>query len=134
LSEKHPFGKAASMGVSNFLAYKKTDKPKLFATLRGAMKKRLTLLFTLAGLAWLAALGCSNKNIDTAKVREAFQSLSGEAKDDLEQGLQAIDQSNYVAAVKPLNKVGYLAKLGKEQRLLLQDTIAQAEAKAAKQK
>jgi hypothetical protein len=98
------------------------------------MKKRLILFFTMGGLVWLAALGCSNKNIDTAKVREAFQSLSGEPKDDLELALKSIDESNYVAAVKPLNKVGFLVKLDKDHRLLLEDTIAKVEAKAAKQK
>jgi hypothetical protein len=98
------------------------------------MKKRLILLLTMTALAGLAALGCSKKNIDTAKVREAFQSLTGEAKQNLDEGLAAIDQSNYVAAVKPLNKVAFLAKLNKDQRLLLMDTIATTEAKAAKQK
>jgi len=95
------------------------------------MKKRLILLVTMTGLAWLAASGCSNKNIDTAKVREAFQSLSGDARQYLDQGLKAIDESNYVAAVRPLKKLGFTVKLDKNQRLILEDTIAKAEAKAA---
>jgi hypothetical protein len=98
------------------------------------MKKRLILLFATSSLVWLAALGCSNKNIDTAKVRAAFPSLSGEAKENLDEGLKDIDESNYLAAVRPLTKVGYVAKLDKDQRLLLKDTIDKAEAKAAKQK
>jgi hypothetical protein len=98
------------------------------------MKKRLIQISAITGLVVLVACGCSNKKIDTAKVRAAFQSLSGESKQYLEQGLTAIDQSNYLAAVKPLNKVGYLAKLNKEQGHLLEDTIAKAEAQAAKQK
>jgi hypothetical protein len=98
------------------------------------MKKRLTLVLTMAGLAWLAALGCSNHNIDTAKVRAAFPSLSGEAKDDLELGLKAIDQSNYVASIRPLKVLAIKVKMDKDQRLILEDTIAKAEAKAAKQK
>jgi cytochrome c-type biogenesis protein CcmH/NrfG len=98
------------------------------------MKKRLMLVLTMAGLAWLAALGCSNNNIDTAKVRAAFPSLSGEAKDDLELGLKAIDQSNYVAAIRPLKVLAIKVKMDKDQRLILEDTIAKAEAKAAKQK
>jgi hypothetical protein len=111
-----------------------TDNTNGCVTLTGAMKKRLILLFALAGLAWLAAPGCSNKSIDTARVRAAFQSASGETRDWLEQGLKAIDQSNYVAAVRPLKKVAYTAKLDKDQRIILEDTIARAEARAAKQK
>jgi hypothetical protein len=98
------------------------------------MKKRLIHIFAMTGLTVLVALGCSNKKIDTAKVREAFQSLSGEARQNLDQGLTAIDESNYVAALKPLNKVAFLAKLDKDQRLLLKDTLAKVEAKAAQQK
>jgi hypothetical protein len=98
------------------------------------MKKRLLLIFTMTGLVWLVALGCSNNNIDTAKVREAFQSLSGDGKQYLEQGLKAIDESNYVAAARPLKKLAYTVKLDKPQRDILEDTIVKVEAKAAKQK
>jgi cytochrome c-type biogenesis protein CcmH/NrfG len=98
------------------------------------MKKRLILLLTLTALAGLVASGCSDKKIDTAKVRAAFQSLSGENKQYLEDGLTAIDQTNYAAAVRPLKKVAYTTKMDLNQRSLLEDTIAKAEAKAAKQK
>ncbi|HTA29876.1 MAG TPA: hypothetical protein VK731_05295 [Candidatus Cybelea sp.] len=98
------------------------------------MKKRLLLLFTWTGLACLGLAGCSEKKIDTAQVRAAFSSLSGEARQDLDEALADIDQTNYVAALKPLHKVAYLTKLDKDQRLLLKDTLAKAEAKAAKQK
>jgi hypothetical protein len=98
------------------------------------MKKRLILLVTVAGLAWLTASGCSNKNIDTAKVREAFQSLSGDGRQYLDQGLKAIDEGNYDAAVRPLRTLAYKVKLDKNQTVILEDTITKAEAKAAKQK
>jgi ribosome recycling factor len=98
------------------------------------MKKRLLLLVSLMGLAWLAASGCSNKNIDTAKVRAAFPSLSGDARQNLDQGLKAIDESNYVAAVRPLKTLAYKVKLDKSQTDILEDTINKAEALAAKQK
>ena len=98
------------------------------------MKKRLILLVTVTGLAWMAVSGCSNKNIDTAKVRAAFPSLSGEAKQNLDMGLQAIDQSNYQAAVRPLKSIAYKVKMDKNQRDILEDTITKAEAKAAQQK
>jgi hypothetical protein len=98
------------------------------------MKKRLIQMLAMTGLVVLVSLGCSEKKIDTAKVREAFQSLAGENKQYLEQGLNAIDQSNYVAAVRPLKKVAYTAKMDNHQRVLLEDAIAKAEARAAKQK
>jgi hypothetical protein len=98
------------------------------------MKKRLILLVTLMSLAWLAASGCSNKNIDTAKVREAFQSLSGDSRQYLDAGLKAIDESNYAAAVRPLKTIAYKVKLDKNQTEILEDTITKAEAKAAQQK
>ena len=98
------------------------------------MKKRLILIFTMSALAWLAAAGCSNDNIDTAKVRAAFPSMSGEAKDDLDVALKEIDQSNYVAAIRPLKVVALKMKMDKIQSALLEDTLAKAEAKAAKQK
>ena len=98
------------------------------------MKKRLILIFTMTALAWLAAAGCSDNNIDTAKVRAAFPSISGETKDDLELALKSIDQSNYVAAIRPLKVVALKMKMDKNQTALLEDTLAKVQAKAAKQK
>jgi len=98
------------------------------------MKKRLILVCTMTGLAWLAVLGCSNNNIDTAKVRDAFQSLTGDAKDTLDQALKAIDQSNYMAADRPLKVLALRVKMDKNQRAILEDTLVKVEAKAAKQK
>jgi cytochrome c-type biogenesis protein CcmH/NrfG len=98
------------------------------------MKKRLALIFTLTVLAWLVAAGCSNNNIDTAKVRAAFASLSGGPKDDLDLALKAIEQSNYVAAIRPLKVLAISVKMDKNQTLLLEDTLAKVEAKAAQKK
>jgi hypothetical protein len=97
------------------------------------MKKRMIQIFAVASLIAAVALGCAKPKIDTAKVRAAFQSLSADAKQNLEEGLTAIDQTNYAAAIKPLKKIAYTVKLDKDQRMLLEDTIAQAEARAAKQ-
>lgn len=98
------------------------------------MKKRLVLFVSVAGLSWLSILGCSNNNIDTAKVRAAFPSLNGEAKDILDQALKDIDQSNYVAAVRPLKVLSLRVKMDKDQTLILKDTLTKTEARAAKQK
>jgi len=96
------------------------------------MKRWLILLVTITALA--AVSGCSNKNIDTAKVREALQSLSGDAKQNLDQGLKAIDEGNFTAAVRPLKVIAYKVKLDKHQRAVLEDTITKVEAKAEAQK
>jgi hypothetical protein len=98
------------------------------------MKKRLILLVAITSVAWLAASGCSEKKIDTAKIREAFPSLSGDARQNLDQGLKDIDESNYAAAVRPLKIIAYKVKLDKTQTAILEDTIAKVEDKAAHQK
>jgi hypothetical protein len=98
------------------------------------MKKRLFLLVTVVGLACLAGSGCADKKIDTAKVRAAFQSLTGDGRQYLDQGLKSIDDGNYAAAVRPLKTLAYKIKLEKNQRDILEDTITKAEAKASQQK
>jgi cellobiose-specific phosphotransferase system component IIA len=98
------------------------------------MKKRMLSFVVLTGWVCLVAAGCSNSNIDTAKVRAAFPSIDGDAKAQLEQALAAIDASNYAAAVKPLEKAAYEIKMDKNQREILTDTLKKARAKAARQK
>jgi hypothetical protein len=97
------------------------------------MKKWLTLLSALAGMACLAAVGCSNKTIDAAKIRAAFQSVSGAPKEQLEEALTDIQASNYVAALKPLRTVAYTVKMNVTQRKIFEDTMAKVRAKAAAQ-
>ena len=96
------------------------------------MKKRVIPSFVLAGLICLGAAGCSNKNIDTAKVRAAFPNIDGDAKVQLEKGLSAIDSGDFASAVKPLEKATYEMKMDKTQREILQDTLKKARAKASK--
>jgi hypothetical protein len=101
------------------------------------MKKRiiqLSGLFVLAGAIFLSATGCSNHNIDTAKVRAAFAGIDGDAKTQLETGLTAIDAGNYDAALKPLKIAAFEIKMDKNQRAILEDTIRKARVKAQQQK
>jgi hypothetical protein len=98
------------------------------------MKKQLTAWVAGVALICVCAMGCSNHNIDTAKVRAAFPSIDGDAKAQLETGLSAIDSSNYVAAVKPLEKAAYEIKMDKNQRKILEDTLKKVRAKAQSQK
>jgi Flp pilus assembly protein TadD len=96
------------------------------------MKKRLFTLFAATGLAFLTVVGCSNSNIDTAKVRTALQSIEPGQKELLEQALTAIDAGKYKDAYPPLRKIALGAKLNAEQNNILKDTMAKVEAKIAK--
>jgi predicted negative regulator of RcsB-dependent stress response len=96
------------------------------------MKKRLFTLVAVAGLVCLAVVGCSNPNIDTAKVRAALQSIDAGQKAQLEQALTAIDAGKYNDALQPLRKIAFSAKLDKNQGKIIEDTIARVRAKIAK--
>jgi hypothetical protein len=98
------------------------------------MKKCLTILIVVAGMMCLAAAGCSNKTIDTAKVREAFQSVTGPPKEQLDEALTDIDASNFTAAIKPLRTVAYSVRMDANQRQILEDTMNKVKARAAAQK
>lgn len=94
------------------------------------MKTRVVLIWLTAGLMCWGAAGCSNKNIDTAKVRAAFAQESPDLKGLLDKGLSAIDSGNYQAAVKPLQVIAYRYKLTPAERKVLVDTLNKTVAKA----
>jgi hypothetical protein len=98
------------------------------------MKKRRIAVALVGALVCVGAAGCSNSKIDTTKVRAAFASVQGDAKAQLDTALAAIDQSNYVAAVAPLQKASYELKMDKAQREILTDTLKKVRANAARQK
>jgi hypothetical protein len=95
------------------------------------MKKRLSIFVSMLTL--LAVTGCSNKDIDTAKIRTAMQSLEEGQKAQLEAGLTAIEAGKYKDALLPLRKVAFGAKLSKDQGKLLKDTMDKLQAKIAQQ-
>jgi hypothetical protein len=95
------------------------------------MKNRLFTFFAIASLALMTLVGCSNSNIDTAKVRAALQSLNGDQKAQLETALSAIDAGKYKDAVLPLRKIAFGAKLDKGQSKILKDTLTKVQAKVA---
>jgi outer membrane protein assembly factor BamD (BamD/ComL family) len=82
------------------------------------LAKRLAALLLIALFA-----GCSNKNIDTAKLQSLFQD-SGDNKVFVDQGVDAISKTNYPAALETLEKLAYRPHLTKEQRETLQDVIS----------
>jgi hypothetical protein len=96
------------------------------------MNKRLLTLVAVAGLAFLALVGCSNPNVDTAKVRADLQSIGADQKVQLEMALSAIDAGKYKEALLPLRKVAYAAKLDKKQTKIVKDTIEKVRAKIAR--
>ena len=97
------------------------------------MKKRLFTLIAVAGLAVLPLAGCSNSNIDTAKIRAAMQSIDAGQKATLEQGLADIDAGKYKEAHPLLQRVAFGAKLDQDQNKLLKETMKKLEAKMAAQ-
>ncbi|HWD18623.1 MAG TPA: hypothetical protein VHB20_05045 [Verrucomicrobiae bacterium] len=78
--------------------------------------------------------GCSDSEIHPDKVRAALQGLPDDQKAKLETGLTAVAANHYAAALPPLQSVAFGAKLTKEQRDVLKDTIAKVSAKAMAQK
>jgi uncharacterized lipoprotein NlpE involved in copper resistance len=97
-----------------------------------AMKKRALTVVAVVSFVFLALVGCSNPNVDTAKVRAALQSIAADQKVQLEMALSAIDAGKYKEALLPLRKVAYGAKLDKNQIQIVQDTIEKVRAKIAK--
>ena len=94
------------------------------------MKKLLLQLLLLAGLMAWGPAGCSNKEIDTAKLQTAFQSAPEGVRADLDQGITAIKDGKFPEALKDLQKVAFEAKMSPEQRLTLEDAIKKVKARA----
>ena len=96
------------------------------------MRKRLFTLVAVAGLAFLALVGCSNPNVDTAQVRTELQSIEASQKAQLEVALTDIDAGKYKEALLPLRRIAYEAKLDKKQAKIVKQTIEKVRAKIAK--
>ena len=94
------------------------------------MKKLLLQFLLLAGLMAWGATGCSNQEIDTAKLQTAFQSAAPDARTYLDQGVAAIHTGKFSEALPALQHVAYAAKMSQEQRLLLEDAIKKVKARA----
>ena len=94
------------------------------------MKKLLLQLMLLAGLMAWGATGCSNQEIDTAKLQSAFPSATPDVQAWLDQGVAAIHAGKFSEALPALQHVAYAAKMSREQRLILEDAIKKVKAKA----
>jgi hypothetical protein len=93
------------------------------------MKKLLLQLMLLGGLMAWGATGCSNHEIDTAKLQSAFQSAPADIRADLDRGVAAIGAGKFSEALTNLQQVAFASKMDKEQRLILTDTIKKVKAK-----
>ena len=94
------------------------------------MKKFLPKLMLLAALMAWGAVGCSNREIDTAKLQSAFQSAPPEVRAYLDKGVAAIQAGKFTEALPALQHAAYAAKMSQEQRLILNDAIKKVKAKA----
>jgi hypothetical protein len=94
------------------------------------MKRMLLRLMLLAGLMAWGATGCSNQEIDTAKLQSAFQSAPPEVRAYLDKGVAAIQAGKFTEALPALQHAAYAAKMSQEQRLILNDAIKKVKAKA----
>jgi hypothetical protein len=81
------------------------------------------------GLLLWGATGCSNREVDTVKLKSAFQSADPATRAKIDEGIADITASNYSAALPILQKVGYATKLPKEQNAILLDSIKKLQAK-----
>jgi outer membrane protein assembly factor BamD (BamD/ComL family) len=84
------------------------------------LAKRFGALLLIAFIA-----GCSHKNIDTTKLQAAFTSNGAVSDDLVTQGVDAISKTNYPVALESLEKLAYRQHVSKEQRVAIQDVIAQ---------
>jgi hypothetical protein len=96
------------------------------------MIKRLSARAAFLALLMFSMVGCSNDNIDTAKVRASMQSLDSSQKQELESALTAIEAKRYKDSLLPLRKVAFGAKLDKSQSKLLKDTMDKVQVHIAK--
>jgi len=96
------------------------------------MKNRsLTLAIGLMLLAWGTA-GCSNRDVDVAKLQSSFQSADASTRAELDKGIAAISAGKFADALPPLRYVAYSTKLTKDQRVILEDSIKKVKARAAR--
>ena len=93
------------------------------------MKRPLLQRLLLAGLLAWGAAGCSNREIDIPKLQTAFQSAAPDVRASLDKGVAAINAGKFSEALPALQHVAFAAKMSKEQRLILTDTIKKVEAK-----
>ena len=94
------------------------------------MKKLLLQFVLLAALMAWGATGCSNQEIDIAKLQSTFQGVTPEARPYLDQGVAAIKAGKFAEALPALQHVAYAAKMNQAQRLVLEDAIKKVKAKA----
>jgi hypothetical protein len=98
--------------------------------LKACLRKKLPLpLLLAAGLMVWGAAGCTNREVDTAKLQSAFQTADQGIRTEVDQGIADIKAGNYSAASDVLQHVAFAGKLTKEQRLILQDSMKKVRAK-----
>jgi hypothetical protein len=81
------------------------------------------------GLMVWGAAGCSSREVDTVKLKQAFQSADPAVRAELDKGLAALAATNYAAALPVFKHIAYASKLTKEQDKILVDSIKKLQAR-----
>jgi ElaB/YqjD/DUF883 family membrane-anchored ribosome-binding protein len=102
------------------------------------MNRKLVLLALWGALAAVGPIGCNKSGqadgahpalaaikVDTAKLRSAFASASGELKANLDRLIAAISDHNFSGAADYLKKMGADASLTPEQKSALNELMVQ---------
>ena len=97
--------------------------------LKARCLKLLLPIVAGAGLILWAGTGCSNREVDIPKLQSAFQSAEPGIRAELDQGIADIKSGDNPAALKVLQHLAFAAKLTKEQRPILLDTIKKIKAR-----
>ncbi len=88
---------------------------------RAGRKRSPSLLLT--GLLVWGLAGCSNGEVDTAKLQAAFQSADPATRAEVDEGVADIKAGGYPAALKVLQHAAFAGKLTKDQGVILKDSI-----------
>jgi hypothetical protein len=91
------------------------------------MKKLLCAFLLFAVI--VVPTGCSNGNVDTAKLQSAFPAALPAVQTNLDQGIAAINSGNFAAALPALQRVAFAAKMTSDQRVVIEDAIKKVKAK-----
>jgi hypothetical protein len=94
------------------------------------MKKLLLApLPVLVGLMLWGGTGCSNHEVDTVKLKSAFQSADPDVRTEVDKGIADITAGNYSEALTLFKHVGHTPKLTKEQNLIVLDSVKKLQTK-----
>ena len=99
-----------------------------------ALSRSLASILLAASLAPSGASGCADHTIHADKLQSEFQSASPEAKSQVDAAVADINAGKFAEALPVLQKVAFGAKMSKEQRDVLEDTVRKVREKVQSSK